>query len=103
MCLVKNNTPVSILYYERSSESLTSQDGAEGPERTLKMSGKYAAAAKEVAAARGLPVLDLWTRLQAIHDWQSLLTDGLHFAPEGNKKVFELLTELISSDLPHLW
>ena len=77
------------------------QDGAEGPERTLEMSGMYAAAAREVASQRGVPALDLWTKLQAISDWQSLLTDGLHFAPEGNKRVFELLMELIGSDLPH--
>lgn len=77
------------------------QDGAEGPERSLEMAGKYAAAAKEVASKRSLPALDLWTKLQAIPDWQSLLTDGLHFAPEGNKKVFELLLELIGTDLPH--
>lgn len=73
-----------------------------GPERTLEMAGKYATAAKEVASKRGLPSLDLWTKLQAVPNWQSLLTDGLHFAPEGNKKVFELLVELISTDLPQL-
>ena len=74
--------------------------GVEGPERTLEMSGKYAEAIKDIAKARGLPALDLWSELQAIKDWQSLLSDGLHFAPSGSQAVFNLLKQLIDNSLP---
>lgn len=74
--------------------------GMETPERTLQGAQQYADAAKEVASLRGLPSLDLWTDLQKIPDWPSLLSDGLHFTPEGNAAVYDLLMELIDNQLP---
>ena len=71
------------------------------PERTLEGARQYAEAAKEVAATRKLPALDLWTHLQDIPDWQALLSDGLHFTPKGNGAVFNLLIGLIDRQLPH--
>lgn len=69
-------------------------------ERSLEAAGQYAAAAKEVAAAKGLPALDLFTKLQAIPDWQGLLSDGLHFNPNGSGAVYDLLVALLRSELP---
>lgn len=71
-----------------------------GPERSLEHSGYYAAALKDLAGKRGLPALDLWTKLQEIPHWQELLSDGLHFTPEGNRAVFEQLICLIEQELP---
>ena len=74
--------------------------GMVSPERSLEGSGKYASAVKEIAKRRGLPALDLWTKLQATRDWQTLLSDGLHFTPEGNKVVYKHIINLIGKELP---
>ncbi|GJP35976.1 hypothetical protein CLOM_g20517 [Closterium sp. NIES-68] len=68
------------------------------PERTNEVTGKYAGAVREVAeACGGVPVIDLWTVLQQQPHWQSLLSDGLHLAPGGNKVLFEQLSALLQS------
>ncbi|CAI5476660.1 unnamed protein product [Closterium sp. Yama58-4] len=68
------------------------------PERTNEVTGKYAAAVREVAEACGsVPVIDLWTVLQQQPNWQALLSDGLHLAPAGNKVLFEQLSSLLQS------
>ncbi|CAI5509960.1 unnamed protein product [Closterium sp. Naga37s-1] len=62
------------------------------------VTGKYAAAVGEVAeACGGVPVIDLWTVLQQQPTWHSLLSDGLHLAPGGNKVLFEQLSSLLQS------
>ena len=64
--------------------------------------GQYAEAMKEVGGQLGLPVLDLWTGLQQLDSWQSLLSDGLHFAPQGQRAVSKLVQEAINTYLPAL-
>lgn len=64
------------------------------------MSGKYAEAARNIARERGLHVLDMWSTLQALPNWQAMLTDGLHFAANGNEAVFNLLMDTINQKLP---
>jgi isoamyl acetate esterase len=54
----------------------------------------------QVATAAGLPVVDLWTRLQAIENWPLLLSDGLHLSPAGNQAVFTEVKRVLMAELP---
>ena len=50
-----------------------------------------------------LPVVDLWTSMQAHPDWQTqFLCDGLHFTPAGNKFVYKQLQPAIDKAYPSL-
>jgi lysophospholipase L1-like esterase len=71
-------------------------------ERTLDLSGKYAAGAKEVASEVGIPFLNLWTKMQSSEDWRTFLSDGLHLSASGNKFVGESLIEMIDELMPEL-
>nr|XP_011460297.1 PREDICTED: GDSL esterase/lipase At5g45920-like [Fragaria vesca subsp. vesca] len=60
------------------------------PERTNEAAGAFAEACVAVARESGLPVIDLWTKMQQVPDWQKAhLRDGLHLTPLGNRFVFE--------------
>ncbi|GAY34690.1 hypothetical protein CUMW_012770, partial [Citrus unshiu] len=60
------------------------------PERTNEAAGAYAKACIEVAGECGLPVVDLWTKMQQLADWKTAyLSDGLHLNETGNRVVFE--------------
>lgn len=53
----------------------------------------------------GLPLLDLWTKMQFSssgerENWRDFLSDGLHLSASGNKFVGELLIEMIDQLLP---
>ncbi|KAF3946100.1 hypothetical protein CMV_027596 [Castanea mollissima] len=62
------------------------------PERTNEAAGAYAKACIAVAEECGIPVLDLWTKMQQFPDWENAyLRDGLHLTPSGNRLVFEEL------------
>ncbi|XP_010277729.1 PREDICTED: GDSL esterase/lipase At5g45920-like [Nelumbo nucifera] len=64
------------------------------PERTNEAAGAYAKACVEVAGECGLPVIDLWSRMQQLPGWEkACLRDGLHLTPVGNKIVFEEVVE----------
>lgn len=41
------------------------------PERTNEAAGAYAKACIAVAKECGIPVVDLWTRMQQVPDWQN--------------------------------
>eukprot|EP00568_Trieres_chinensis_P007312 CAMPEP_0183308736 /NCGR_PEP_ID=MMETSP0160_2-20130417/22429_1 /TAXON_ID=2839 ORGANISM="Odontella Sinensis, Strain Grunow 1884" /NCGR_SAMPLE_ID=MMETSP0160_2 /ASSEMBLY_ACC=CAM_ASM_000250 /LENGTH=306 /DNA_ID=CAMNT_0025472621 /DNA_START=113 /DNA_END=1033 /DNA_ORIENTATION=- len=88
-------------------------------ERTLELSGKYAAAASEVAKEVGVPYLDLWGEMQQEasspvtkgdqdetcekeEPWARYLSDGLHFSREGNNFVGECLLQLFQEEYPDL-
>nr|KJB69603.1 hypothetical protein B456_011G033300 [Gossypium raimondii] len=81
------------------------------PERTNEAAGSFAKACVETAEECGIPVVDLWTRMQQYTDWRkAYLSDGLHLTKEGNKVVFEevmkkleergLSLEKLKADLP---
>ena len=72
--------------------------GAPTPERTLEMSKQYAQACKSVACETHTKVCDMWlhTSTQALPE---LLSDGLHFSPEGEKFVYGIL----SREVNQLW
>lgn len=40
------------------------------PERTNEAAGVYAKACTEVSRELGLPVIDLWTKMQQLPDWK---------------------------------
>ena len=72
--------------------------GAPTPERTAEMSKKYARACEEVAEETNTFFCDMWLHVttQALPE---LLSDGLHFSPEGEKFVYGVL----SSEVDRLW
>ena len=58
---------------------------------------------RELGQELQLPVVDLWTSMQAQPDWQTLfLCDGLHFTPAGNQFVYEELQPVIDKAYPQL-
>ncbi|CAN6683454.1 unnamed protein product [Malus baccata var. baccata] len=60
------------------------------PERTNKAAGAYSEACISVARESGIPVIDLWTKMQEFPDWEkAFLRDGLHLSPGGNRVVFD--------------
>ena len=73
------------------------------PERTNDFTGKYAAAVRQLAEEKQLPIVDLWTSMQAESAWQTnFLCDGLHFTPAGNQFVYQQLQPVIDKAYPHL-
>jgi lysophospholipase L1-like esterase len=51
----------------------------------------------------GVPVVDLYSRLQSVPGWQTaLLKDGLHFTPDGSRAVWQELQAVLDSQLPQL-
>jgi lysophospholipase L1-like esterase len=73
------------------------------PDRTNDYAAQYAAAARRVAAAHGLPVLDIHAGLQREPGWQTeLLADGLHFTPAGSALVGRMLIDRVTEAYPDL-
>ncbi|RDY05877.1 GDSL esterase/lipase [Mucuna pruriens] len=66
------------------------------PERTNEAAGEYARACIAVAGECGIPVVDLWTKMQQFPDRkEDYLSDGLHLSQSGNQVVFEeVITKL---------
>lgn len=74
------------------------ENAVELPERTNETTGTYAKCCIEVATASGVPVIDLWSRMQETVGWQQkYLSDGLHLTPEGNALLFEELVKRLSA------
>mmetsp|Transcript_17330 Transcript_17330/g.15628 ORF Transcript_17330/g.15628 Transcript_17330/m.15628 type:complete len:267 (+) Transcript_17330:3-803(+) len=66
-------------------------------ERTL----SYVSSCKEVGAKYSIPIVDAWNGLGGNHDSRAqYFEDGLHFNIKGNDKLFELVTNVISSEIP---
>lgn len=81
-------------------------DNATGElERTLELSGNYAAAAQNMAQELEIPAfLNLWQEMQDVNptSWHEYLSDGLHLSPSGNEFVGTRLVELITQYYPEL-
>ncbi|KAJ4765802.1 GDSL esterase/lipase [Rhynchospora pubera] len=76
---------------------LLPEDDTSGlPERKNEVAGEFAKACIAVAKDCSSPVIDIWSKMQQMPDWEkSALSDGLHFAALGNKVLFEeVLQEL---------
>lgn len=73
------------------------------PDRTLAYMQPYAAAVADIGKQAGVPVVDLFNRLQAVPGWQTqLLKDGLHFTPAGSMAVWQELREVLEAQLPQV-
>ncbi|KAK4259667.1 hypothetical protein QN277_005976 [Acacia crassicarpa] len=81
------------------------------PERTNEAAGHYARACTDIAGECGVPVIDLWTKMQHCPEWKKeYLSDGLHLSQSGNQLVFQevirklrdegLSVEALPVDLP---
>ncbi|EKV05256.1 GDSL Lipase/Acylhydrolase family protein [Penicillium digitatum PHI26] len=88
------------------------------PSRTASFTKLYAEAACEVGASLNIPVVDLWSAFMKPTGWQegepligardvpsndtlaSLLTDGLHLTPAGNRIVYDELMKVIQANWP---
>lgn len=76
---------------------------AQTPERTNANTQKYVEACKAAGAELGVPVLDIWTKMQEQPEWETeYLSDGLHLTPAGNQFLFDNLQELINVSVPQL-
>jgi len=73
------------------------------PDRSLEHAQEYAAAVLDLGKQLQLPVVDLFSRLQLIPDWQTqLLKDGLHFTTAGSMAVWQELKTVLETQLPEL-
>lgn len=69
------------------------------PERTNESAGAYAKACISVAKESGLPVIDIWSKMQQIPGWEkNLLRDGLHLTASGNRVLFEEVVETLRKE-----
>eukprot|EP00252_Welwitschia_mirabilis_P003544 TRINITY_DN1360_c0_g1_i3.p1 TRINITY_DN1360_c0_g1~~TRINITY_DN1360_c0_g1_i3.p1 ORF type:complete len:239 (+),score=47.51 TRINITY_DN1360_c0_g1_i3:199-915(+) len=67
------------------------------PERTNAAAGKYARCSKAVAEEAGVPVIDIWSKMQETDGWQQIfLDDGLHLTCAGNGVIFQELVKLLT-------
>lgn len=90
---------------EVRARDLLSRSPARAPDRSVENTHAFAQAVKDLGAARGLPVLDVWT---AINDaagregFARYLSDGLHLTPEGYEIVSAGLKKTIEVHFPEL-
>ncbi|KAJ5045372.1 hypothetical protein NUH16_002189 [Penicillium rubens] len=88
------------------------------PSRTASFTKSYALAACEVGASLNVPVVDLWSAFMKITGWKegdpligardvprndklaSLLTDGLHLTPAGNRIVYDEIMKVVQANWP---
>ncbi|CAH8278138.1 unnamed protein product [Arabidopsis lyrata] len=69
------------------------------PERTNEVAGRYAKACIAVAEEYQISVIDLWSKMQQIPNWQTeCLWDGLHLSRVGNKVVFEEVAKKLKEE-----
>jgi lysophospholipase L1-like esterase len=64
----------------------------------------YAAACKEVGKLLGVPVVDTFSALTAVPDWQQtvLLQDGLHLAGKGQQVFHDAVLAGVTEHFPSL-
>lgn len=73
------------------------------PDRTLAYMQQYAQTVLDLAKQLQLPVVDLYSRLQQVPDWQTVvLKDGLHFTPAGSMAVWQEMQQVLAKELPQL-
>ncbi|OIV97138.1 hypothetical protein TanjilG_00167 [Lupinus angustifolius] len=69
------------------------------PERTNEAAGEYARACITVAGECGIPVIDLWRKMQQCPSWRKdFLWDGLHLTRRGNQVVFEEVVKKLKDE-----
>ncbi|KAK9152962.1 hypothetical protein Sjap_000442 [Stephania japonica] len=69
----------SSISNQLSTSSRESYNKASGlPERTNEAAGAYAKACISVAEECGLPIIDLWSGMQQLNDWEKSCLSYLH-------------------------
>ncbi|KAL1998670.1 hypothetical protein VTN02DRAFT_5769 [Thermoascus thermophilus] len=109
-------TPPPVNEYQLATLDL--QKGFPSPSRTASNTKRYADACREVAGSLGVPVVDIWTAFMKAAGWQEgqplpgskeipnnavlegLLSDGLHFTPEGYKIMYREVMRVIRATWP---
>lgn len=68
-------------------------------DRSMNVTEQYANLVKEVGVERNIPVVDVFSAIQAVPDWKAtaMKTDGLHLSPVGQKVVFEIVQAAIQA------
>uniref|UniRef100_A0A0D6QZP6 Uncharacterized protein n=1 Tax=Araucaria cunninghamii TaxID=56994 RepID=A0A0D6QZP6_ARACU len=103
-------TPPPIDEFERRqyARATYGENAAKLPERTNEVAGTYAKSCIEVATDSGVPVIDLWSKMQETLGWeQKYLSDGLHLTSDGNAIVFGEVLKILDArgfnfiDLPY--
>ena len=85
---------------QRSGEPIAEDSVAE---RTNDFTKNYAAAVVQLGQELNIPVVDLWSSMQAQPDWQTaFLSDGLHLTPAGNSFVYAQLQPVLDKAYPGL-
>ncbi|KAI9056881.1 SGNH hydrolase [Trametes sanguinea] len=90
------------------AQKLAAEHGWEAlqkPDRGVEVSGRYAAAAREVGAEEGVAVVDAWTALWEAagkdeKGLEDLLVDGLHLSDKGYKIVYDGIVSTIAEKYP---
>ncbi|KAL4785794.1 SGNH hydrolase-type esterase domain-containing protein [Aspergillus varians] len=103
---------------EHQMEAFDVEKGYDHPTRKNSLTRQYAEAAREVGDSLKVPVIDLWTAFMTAAGWKegqpligssetpnneklaSLLTDGLHFTPDGYRIVYDEIVKAIATNWP---
>ena len=95
----KHHAPLCL---HEQAEGISEASGE--PERTNASAEQYAAACKEAGKATDTPVLDMFSKVpDGSHDWKErFFSDGLHFSPAGQQRVYLLLVEAMAQHFPQL-
>jgi len=72
------------------------------PNRSHEATSLYASACLRVAAAVGVPAIDIHGAFMEQSDWQSLFSDGLHPNAAGNAIISKVVLAAIKSHYPEL-
>lgn len=78
---------------------------ASAPDRPPDILAKYAKACKSVAQSTGAPLIDLHTGFLARagpDGLDAMFVDGVHFSPEGNRTLFDLVYAAVPTIVPQL-
>ncbi|PIN23533.1 Isoamyl acetate-hydrolyzing esterase [Handroanthus impetiginosus] len=97
--------PIDLQGRREYARSLCGDKASELPDRTNEVTGIYAEQCVSLAREFGLPLINLWSKMQETVGWQKkFLSDGLHLTPEGNAIVLQerhkIFDEAGFSDLP---
>ena len=71
-------------------------------DRTFAHTQLYAEQSSAVAKELGLVYVDLWNEMLKADNWQSLLSDGLHFTAEGQEQVYNIFIQKLLASYPEL-
>ena len=71
-------------------------------ERTDESAREYAAACLQAAQELDVPVVSLWSEMERHPNWKALLSDGVHFNPQGNQYIANCVIRAMESHYPEL-